>query len=100
MMHTTSPGGDHPDAGRFKGASITRPWTAGRAASSLPSTGMTMPLGNALSYPVEKALFVHQQIDPDRYERIAKIPNVIGARITRACYGQVRKLNSLDLGNS
>jgi DNA-binding beta-propeller fold protein YncE len=42
----------------------------------------------------EGFIFVYQQIDPDRYERIAKIPSAIGAR-TSAYYGQVGKHNSL-----
>lgn len=44
----------------------------------------------------EGFIFVYQQIDPDRYERIAKIPTAIGAR-TSAYYGQVGKHNSLYL---
>jgi DNA-binding beta-propeller fold protein YncE len=44
----------------------------------------------------EGFIFVYQQIDPDRYERIAKIPSAIGAR-TSAYYGQVGKHNSLYL---
>ena len=44
----------------------------------------------------EGYIFVYQQIDPDRYERIAKIPTVIGAR-TSAYTGQVGKHNSFYL---
>ncbi len=44
----------------------------------------------------EGFIFVYQQIDPDRYERIAKIPTAIGAR-TSAYYGQVGKHNSFYL---
>jgi len=44
----------------------------------------------------EGFIFVYQQIDPDRYERIAKIPTAIGAR-TSAYYGQVGKHNTLYL---
>jgi DNA-binding beta-propeller fold protein YncE len=44
----------------------------------------------------EGFIFVYQQIDPDRYQRIAKIPSAIGAR-TSAYYGQVGKHNSLYL---
>ena len=44
----------------------------------------------------EGFIFVYQQIDADRYERIAKIPTAIGAR-TSAYYGQVGKHNSLYL---
>jgi DNA-binding beta-propeller fold protein YncE len=44
----------------------------------------------------EGFIFVYQQIDPDRYERIAKIPTAIGAR-TSGYYGQVGKHNSLYL---
>ena len=44
----------------------------------------------------EGFIFVYQQIDPDHYERIAKIPSAIGAR-TSAYYGQVGKHNSLYL---
>jgi DNA-binding beta-propeller fold protein YncE len=44
----------------------------------------------------EGFVFVYQQIDPDRYERIAKIPSAIGAR-TSAYYGQVGKHNSFYL---
>lgn len=44
----------------------------------------------------EGYIFVYQQIDPDRYERIAKIPTAIGAR-TSAYTGQVRKHNSFYL---
>jgi DNA-binding beta-propeller fold protein YncE len=42
----------------------------------------------------EGFIFVYQQIDPDHYERIAKIQSAIGAR-TSAYYGQVGKHNSL-----
>jgi DNA-binding beta-propeller fold protein YncE len=42
----------------------------------------------------EGFIFVYQQIDADRYERIAKIPSAIGAR-TSGYYGQVGKHNSL-----
>jgi DNA-binding beta-propeller fold protein YncE len=41
----------------------------------------------------EGFIFVYQQIDPDRYQRIAKIPTAIGAR-TSAYTGQVGKHNS------
>lgn len=44
----------------------------------------------------EGYIFVYQQIDPDRYERIAKIPTTIGAR-TSAYTGQVGKHNSFYL---
>jgi DNA-binding beta-propeller fold protein YncE len=44
----------------------------------------------------EGFIFVYQQIDPNRYQRIAKIPSAIGAR-TSAYYGQVGKHNSLYL---
>jgi len=44
----------------------------------------------------EGFIFVYQQIDADRYQRIAKIPSAIGAR-TSAYYGQVGKHNSLYL---
>lgn len=44
----------------------------------------------------EGYIFVYQQIDADRYERIAKIPTAIGAR-TSAYYGQVGKHNSFYL---
>lgn len=44
----------------------------------------------------EGFIFVYQQIDPDRYERIAKIPSAVGAR-TSVYYGQVGKHNSLYL---
>jgi DNA-binding beta-propeller fold protein YncE len=44
----------------------------------------------------EGFIFVYQQIDSDRYERIAKIPSAIGAR-TSAYYGQVGKHNSFYL---
>ena len=44
----------------------------------------------------EGFIFVYQQIDADKYERIAKIPTAIGAR-TSAYYGQVGKHNSLYL---
>jgi hypothetical protein len=44
----------------------------------------------------EGFIFVYQQIDPDHYQRIAKIPTAIGAR-TSAYYGQVGKHNSLYL---
>jgi DNA-binding beta-propeller fold protein YncE len=44
----------------------------------------------------EGFIFVYQQMDPDRYERIAKIPTTIGAR-TSAYTGQVGKHNSLYL---
>jgi DNA-binding beta-propeller fold protein YncE len=44
----------------------------------------------------EGFIFVYQQIDPDRYERIAKIPTKIGAR-TSVYSGQVGKHNSFYL---
>ncbi len=44
----------------------------------------------------EGFIFVYQQIDADRYERIAKIPSAIGAR-TSVYTGQVGKHNSLYL---
>jgi DNA-binding beta-propeller fold protein YncE len=44
----------------------------------------------------EGFIFVYQQIDPDRYERIAKIPTAIGAR-TSTYTGQVGKHNSFYL---
>jgi hypothetical protein len=44
----------------------------------------------------EGFIFVYQQLDPDRYQRIAKIPTAIGAR-TSAYYGQVGKHNTLYL---
>lgn len=44
----------------------------------------------------EGFIFVYQEIDPDHYQRIAKIPSAIGAR-TSAYYGQVGKHNSLYL---
>jgi DNA-binding beta-propeller fold protein YncE len=44
----------------------------------------------------EGFIFVYQQIDPDRYERITKIPTTIGAR-TSAYTGQVGKHNSFYL---
>ncbi|HJS99823.1 MAG TPA: YncE family protein [Terriglobales bacterium] len=42
----------------------------------------------------EGFIFVYQQVDPDHYARIAKIPSAIGAR-TSAYFGQVGKHNSL-----
>ena len=44
----------------------------------------------------EGYIFVYQQIDPDRYQRIAKIPTAIGAR-TSVYTGQVGKHNSFYL---
>jgi len=44
----------------------------------------------------EGFIFVYQQIDPDRYQRIAKIATAIGAR-TSAYTGQVGKHNSFYL---
>ena len=44
----------------------------------------------------EGYIFVYQQIDADRYQRIAKIPTAIGAR-TSAYTGQVGKHNSFYL---
>jgi DNA-binding beta-propeller fold protein YncE len=44
----------------------------------------------------EGFIFVYQQIDPDRYDRIAKIPTTIGAR-TSVYTGQVGKHNSFYL---
>ncbi len=44
----------------------------------------------------EGFIFVYQQIDPNRYERIAKIPTAIGAR-TSTYYGLMAKHNSLYL---
>jgi WD40 repeat protein len=44
----------------------------------------------------EGFMYCYQQIDPDRYKRLAKIPTAIGAR-TSAYAGQVGKHNSLYL---
>jgi DNA-binding beta-propeller fold protein YncE len=44
----------------------------------------------------EGYVFVYQQIDPDKYQRIAKIPTAIGAR-TSVYTGQVGKHNSFYL---
>lgn len=44
----------------------------------------------------EGFIFVYQQIDPNKYERIAKISTAIGAR-TSAYFGQVGKHNTLYL---
>ncbi len=44
----------------------------------------------------EGYIFVYQQIDADRYQRIAKIPTAVGAR-TSAYTGQVGKHNSFYL---
>jgi DNA-binding beta-propeller fold protein YncE len=44
----------------------------------------------------EGFIFVYQQVDPDHYERIAKIPSAIGAR-TGGYFGQVGKHNSFYL---
>jgi DNA-binding beta-propeller fold protein YncE len=44
----------------------------------------------------EGYIFVYQQIDPDRYQRITKIPTTIGAR-TSTYTGQVGKHNSFYL---
>lgn len=44
----------------------------------------------------EGLIFVYQQLDPDHYSLIAKVPSTIGAR-TSAYYGQVGKHNSLFL---
>ena len=74
----------------------------GRQIASLPGAADT----DDMSYDVERKriyltsgegyIFVYQQIDPDRYERIAKIPTAIGAR-TSAYFGQVGKHNSFYL---
>ncbi len=42
----------------------------------------------------EGFIFVYQQVTPDLYDRVAKIPTAIGAR-TSAYFGQVGKHNSL-----
>lgn len=44
----------------------------------------------------EGFLFIYQQVDADRYDRVAKLPTAIGAR-TSAYFGQVGKHNSLYL---
>lgn len=44
----------------------------------------------------EGFIFVYQQVTPDLYDRIAKIPSAIGAR-TSAYFGQVGKHNDLYL---
>jgi len=44
----------------------------------------------------EGFIYVYQQLDPDRYQRIAKIPTAIGAR-TSSYTGQVGKHNSMYL---
>ncbi|HVB99256.1 MAG TPA: hypothetical protein VNJ12_08005 [Candidatus Dormibacteraeota bacterium] len=47
----------------------------------------------------EGFIFVYQQVDADLYERIAKIPTVIGAR-TSAFLGRTGKHDSLFLAVS
>jgi DNA-binding beta-propeller fold protein YncE len=75
---------------------------SGKAIASLPGAADTDDMAydatrKRIYVPSgEGFIFVYQQIDPDRYERIAKIPSAIGAR-TSAYYGQVGKHNSLYL---
>jgi DNA-binding beta-propeller fold protein YncE len=74
----------------------------GKQIASLPGAIDT----DDLSYDVDRKriyvtsgegyIFVYQQIDADRYQRIAKIPSAIGAR-TSAYTGQVGKHNSFYL---
>jgi len=74
----------------------------GKVVASLPGAADT----NDTAYDVtrkriyvpsgEGFIFVYQQIDSDRYARIAKIPSAIGAG-TSAYFGQVGKHNSLYL---
>ena len=74
----------------------------GKQIASLPGAADT----DDMSYDPERKrvyltsgegyIFVYQQLDPDRYQRIAKIPTAIGAR-TSAYFGQVGKHNSFYL---
>jgi DNA-binding beta-propeller fold protein YncE len=75
---------------------------SGKQIASLPGAADT----DDMSYDVERKriyltsgegyIFVYQQRNADRYERIAKIPTAIGAR-TSAYFGQVGKHNSFYL---
>jgi DNA-binding beta-propeller fold protein YncE len=73
---------------------------SGKVIASLPGAADTDdmaydPTRKRIYVPSgEGFIFVYQQIDPDHYERIAKIQSAIGAR-TSAYYGQVGKHNSL-----
>lgn len=75
---------------------------SGKVIASLPGASDTDdmwydPTRKRIYIPSgEGFIFVYQQIDPNRYERIAKIPSAIGAR-TSVYYGQVGKHNSLYL---
>jgi hypothetical protein len=75
---------------------------SGKAIASLPGAADTDdmwydPTRKRIYVPSgEGFIFVYQQIDADRYERIAKIPSAIGAR-TSVYTGQVGKHNSLYL---
>ena len=74
----------------------------GKEIASLPGAADT----DDMSYDAERKriyltsgegyIFVYQQLDANRYERIAKIPTAIGAR-TSAYFGQVGKHNSFYL---
>ncbi len=75
---------------------------SGKVIASLPGASDTDdmwydPTRKRIYIPSgEDFIFVYQQIDADRYERIAKIPSAIGAR-TSVYTGQVGKHNSLYL---
>jgi DNA-binding beta-propeller fold protein YncE len=75
---------------------------SGKVIASLPGASDTDdmwydPTRKRIYVPSgEGFIFVYQQIDADRYERIAKIPSAIGAR-TSVYTGQVGKHNSLYL---
>jgi len=75
---------------------------SGKVIASLPGASDTDdmwydPTRKRIYIPSgEGFIFVYQQIDADRYERIAKIPSAIGAR-TSVYTGQVGKHNSLYL---
>jgi DNA-binding beta-propeller fold protein YncE len=74
----------------------------GKQIASLPGAADT----DDMSYDADRKriyltsgegyIFVYQQLDANRYERIAKIPTAIGAR-TSAYFGQVGKHNSFYL---
>jgi DNA-binding beta-propeller fold protein YncE len=75
---------------------------SGKVIASLPGASDTNdmwydPTRKRIYIPSgEGFIFVYQQIDADRYERIAKIPSAIAAR-TSVYTGQVGKHNSLYL---
>jgi len=68
-----------------------RRWASLPARSTRDDMSLTIRTVSAFTLPSgEGFIFVYQQIDPERYERIARFPTAIGAR-TSAYTGEVGK---------